>query len=1133
MNEKQYIDAIEKMRREGLCKTSPESACRYAARLRADSELSTMLRKEGILAEGESLLDLSADNIDRLNKLNQWQATRALDDKSKAALKLLLKLHKITPMSKHSAQRIYELSAVPNSLKNDSNLLISGAVTLKQNTLKEIAFADRNSELPLSLYGLLSALRQATKNRRIEIGEPAYTVIMRALLQRKDFYWSVDTTDTDLRIWGSRYAENADLILANLHDPIIRESVLSDLESALLDLEDMVTGPQLRIDIARACAYVKNSTESKIALFPLLAEKYSVSQAKALLSLSASMEKGLGAAIYSDISDSELSEKLAELFVLAIEAADGNFTPACDFDTALAVLDAEERAMLAVASCGLPISRTVLKKGKRKEILADLAERNLFIIEGNRLIPAADSARLPLTELISADGTLKSCDSADLLFELLKKSNADDVPEKLRENLLSDLKELLPHLSFGKARSEVLRFLMHSYWKECSSQIPQDAISALDQIITQTKKYPSESDELLFDMLGGSASDAELRLMRHNGVNLLQAELLSTCAQRCLEIALDSEANSLTFPHSKSSACSVNASASYPALCAVSKAKEALQISETIHHTRLTKDTLLTLALALASAAASESALSEQDWPHSTAALVKDFVLPCAEAIEYTEKICAESCDAADSELLASVKNACIQQLDKANSLLKKHSELFDFDYRSNERFCSRYIYEQLLEPLQNAEKENKEFFFSLIHRQSRPADMFLPWYCSSFDSTLACGPECTQERTEAALLNILLSGQKITMSANQLADNEMMWNLSENPAFLWLLRRGLVNLSLFAGVNSLSEYAQTRMENPIFRWSSLPEDFEKPELRKVAADFFAAKLSAAQLPSEYRTLLEKMRNAIRTIDENLSSCHCDYYHQQNSEFVLKRGIKALIPLPRRLHEYYCSNRTIEHYDIMQRLNRMISETNPNFDRSTYRKIIAAVRSGDFAGLESLNISSESIKNSELDLEYIGNECLSMLDNMILISDDCHNRMLGECISTYQYYIYDEKSALIIPERSEPSSSAMINESGRLLYRQTEQAIKNSGTLIGWQQVPELLSELEQISREYPDSDAERLCTRLANRGLGEYDTFGLSGSIRLKNLAFRATSGTAVKREYAQDTGELYNVERSCQARK
>lgn len=101
MTEQTYIEKIEEMRKKGTCRTSPASARIYAAQLRAGSPLCLAAAADGICESGESLLDLHGKEA--FDRLNRWQAEKSMTDKERAALKLLLKIHSVEPISKRSA----------------------------------------------------------------------------------------------------------------------------------------------------------------------------------------------------------------------------------------------------------------------------------------------------------------------------------------------------------------------------------------------------------------------------------------------------------------------------------------------------------------------------------------------------------------------------------------------------------------------------------------------------------------------------------------------------------------------------------------------------------------------------------------------------------------------------------------------------------------------------------------------------------------------------------------------------------------------------------------------------------------------------------------------------------------------
>ena len=123
--------------------------------------------------------------------------------------------------------------------------------------------AKSRGELPVSLYHILSALRQVTKNRR-EVAElPAYTILMRALLLNDGFLWTSDVTEQELRPGGEHHEENIQTIETNLRDPGLRLQVKERLSNALLELEDQWDGPQLRIDVGRACGWLQTDMEKQ------------------------------------------------------------------------------------------------------------------------------------------------------------------------------------------------------------------------------------------------------------------------------------------------------------------------------------------------------------------------------------------------------------------------------------------------------------------------------------------------------------------------------------------------------------------------------------------------------------------------------------------------------------------------------------------------------------------------------------------------------------------------------------------------------------------------------------------------------------------------------------------------------
>lgn len=196
-------DIYRKNRRnegEGQLQDQPGFGRVYTARLRAGSPLCLAAAADQIYENGESLLEL--DGKEALDRLNRWQAEKLLSDKERAALNLLLKIHNIEPFSRGTAERIARGNSQEVEKKEN------GVTTLKPFLLRQMREEqDRDRELPVSLYNILSALRQVTKNRREVAEVPAYTLLMRALLLNDGFLWNSDVTEQELRPGGSHYED--------------------------------------------------------------------------------------------------------------------------------------------------------------------------------------------------------------------------------------------------------------------------------------------------------------------------------------------------------------------------------------------------------------------------------------------------------------------------------------------------------------------------------------------------------------------------------------------------------------------------------------------------------------------------------------------------------------------------------------------------------------------------------------------------------------------------------------------------------------------------------------------------------------------------------------------------------------
>lgn len=1027
MTEQTYIEKIEEMREKGSCRTSPASARVYAAQLRAGSPLCLAAAADEICENGESLLEL--DGKEALDRLNRWQAEKLLSDKERAALKLLLKIHNIEPFSRRTAERLARHSFGTGEKSE------KGITTLKPFLLREMREeAERNQELPVSLYNILSALRQVTKNRREVAEVPAYTLLMRALLLNDGFIWNSDVTEQELRPGGSHFEENIQVIENNLQDPVLRRQVKEQLAGVLVELEDQWDGPQMRIDVGRACGWLEADMEKRLWDSPAWRDDYEGSCLRLLLRRMASMEKGLCGFLYREMEAEDLAENLMKLIRLSIEAAGGIWTPAPAYEEKKRQVSPEAVLFLTAAGCGVPIEPGFWRKKEWKETVLSLLEADLLLPDGKNLRAAEGAEQEGFLELWKAAGE-ESGQPAGRVWQLLKTfltgcsiQGLEKMERHRAQHLRLHVKSLLGHMDLKeKERISFLTFLTRWLWADLDGEDGKAAVDAARWILLRMKEEPENMDSVLREILKTSPKDQAIRLDRSSGTCLLEGELTSQCAQRYLQLALEEE----ELEESETEAAESGGKSSkeaYWAACALSQAEKARRQFQRLGAGQLEKET------------------------------------------------------------------GTIAEL--ARQMLPPDDSLTDIQ---------------------------------VMNRSEKRAGLFLPWYSSIFDSTLSSGPECTQERTEASLLQILLSGQRIVLSLNQMVDNEKIRNLAEIPAFLWMLRRGLVSVSMMGEVKTLKEYALSRMRNPGFVWSSLPEDFEQKQMREAAARWLDGSGSLRDLPEEHRDRMVRFRDAVELMDENLPGGWTAWNHQGSEYFLKERGIGQVISLRQRLLAYYNTpNPGVEGFETMKQLNRIIAERQLSGSRSAYRRAVWAVMKDDDAALKEMGISAdvtEALKEGgQTDL----------LENMIRISDICYNQMLGERISPYQNYVYNEETARLLPEWNQVgrrlvlSGGEPVSDAGRMFYRQLDTDISGRAggdPAVSWEQAAQRILDMEKLADEMPGAGAEQLCSRLLQQGLDEYGVFGQEGNLRLQKLIFRASTGRTMKREQTGG-GNLYHEE-------
>lgn len=568
MNEQQFLDKIEEMRKQGLCSTSPESAKRYVSELRAGSGLSLAVAEDEvrICKPGMGILDLNTQ--EQLEKLDLWQGVTQLSDRERAAVKLFLKMHGITPMNKKSALQ----TELAQEEAKEAERIVNRAAS------ETAGMITRREEPPLSLYGLLVALRQSTKNRRSSEGEPTYTLLMRALLLNDNYYWSSDSTERHLRRWGGNYYEYAQVILANVHNEQRRELVKKKMLEALHKMEDETMGPELRLDVARACTYLEQDMEQ----WKLNQENpeeewgcYEGSEAQLVLQQLASMHKGTISHIYKNISDDDLTELLVKLFSLAIDASEGRFSPAPDPEDRLEKLSPAEKALLAVVTCGLPMKRKHWLMDEIQSMLMKLLLAGVLVpvpgvgrfdhlvlakgihvarmkttggvfLPGERMFRSEKitwnntEVSLELSEAINEEAFRgKEREAVWKLFrDLLKKNGPEDVKDGAGWALTEQLELILEQVS-GNEEIDILNFLVRCHWRRIDAGNDMVAIESLDKLLLWMERYPGEMEKIWDRILPGSALQKKAESLCRTGGSLICAQLYSNCAGRCLSRAWD------------------------------------------------------------------------------------------------------------------------------------------------------------------------------------------------------------------------------------------------------------------------------------------------------------------------------------------------------------------------------------------------------------------------------------------------------------------------------------------------------------------------------------------------------------------------------------------------------------------
>lgn len=767
MTELEYMEKIEELRTRGRCSTSPDSARRYAAQLRAGSDLSQAFaaEAEGWLQDGRGVLDLNTPQ--QLEQLNVWQGTTELSDRERAAVKLFLRIQNITPLTKKAA---LQREVRREEECGPERLITEEPEGAKRPMLRETSEGRRKEEPPLSLYGLLAALQRTTKNRRSSVGTPTYTLLMQALLLNENFFWSSDSTERHLRRWGGNYYENSQVILANLHNEQRREDVKRAMRKALHKMEDESVGPELRLDVARACVALEEEMEQWKETYDLPDGdngRYEGSEAQLVLQQLASMHKGLISHIYKGISEEDLIERIVHLFSLAIDASEGRFSPAPEPEERLEQLSAQERALVSVLFCGLSVERKLWKTEELQPMLLHCLNAAVLVPERgegryDRMVLADGIDPLPLTELWNAERDDRRKHPAwNLLKRMLKAAEPDRIAPERRMELMRQLELLLDRTEREEERGELLNFLIRCYWSCVSDPSDELAILVMDKILGWMERFPQRVSEALNDILPGERTERMAQVALRDGACLIQAELYENCASRCLSLALGEETEH-----------------GYWAACTVHQAYRAMEQLDRLAAPVLAVQTALELALGYALLTREEAGLHGKDRD----ILVRS-VAAVAEAIDQaqvwknrTDGPAAEE----QEELIRAMTAACGKQLFDRDGPLRKRMDReegweavrkhmgTEEDWPEADR---RWFAEEAGRIRGTESTERKE---------------------SSGPKPGACVKVGPKEADVSAVLTALLSGVAVTIPA-AVAERWPQWKTL--PILLWLKRRERLSL--------------------------------------------------------------------------------------------------------------------------------------------------------------------------------------------------------------------------------------------------------------------------------------------------------------------------------------------------
>lgn len=363
-----------------------------------------------------------------------------------------------------------------------------------------------------------------------------------------------------------------------------------------------------------------------------------------------------------------------------------------------------------------------------------------------------------------------------------------------------------------------------------------------------------------------------------------------------------------------------------------------------------------------------------------------------------------------------------------------------------------------------------------------------------------------------------MLSAQNCVLGVNQLVDNEIIRQLAHNPAFLWTLKTGRLNLSLYGNIYDLRSYAAQRLNMTYgaknkgeianaFQWSSLGDKFDRDDqARATAAAYLMNPRNPLSLPSEYRELITRFSDELRILDEAIPyqtrAVHYQRQAQPNMLLMLKNAYSYLEH--RGQDPLLCGF----HRDIMTALGDSTSY------RSDYMSLLDLCRVG------GKDVCLTLPQGHLLEQYHRLPNGETLLEQARFLLNDTYNRMLSTTFADYQKFTYsDWQRRLLRFDENTP----MAEGGCRILSR--SHTLTETGVGMDWSWLIDCMAQMDQEIAASPLIRPEHLARILdANGVAAEVAIYDKAEEVlRVRQVSLRTSQDKEVLLRLTHDYDTLH----------